>query len=93
MVYKCKYCGHSESSIREKLEWCLKCEDLSLEKIKVDSTEKTTSYGFEHRINCIHGCGKLSFGYASDVNLGNTSRDVVLIYCQECNYEECILTK
>ena len=45
----------------------------------------TKSYGFVHPIVCPN-CGqeKLDSSKASDVNFGDISTDIVIIYCPKC---------
>jgi hypothetical protein len=94
MIYICSKCGHEEIDDNDVIEWCEKCEDLTMEKKKLDVTLETISdYGVKHLVNCPKGCSELVFGHAVDVNFGNIYSDVVIIYCPICKYKEDVFTK
>jgi ssDNA-binding Zn-finger/Zn-ribbon topoisomerase 1 len=54
----------------------------------------TKSYGYEHPTECPN-CGQdseLVASKASDVNFGDISSDIVMIYCPKCRYEEAVFS-
>ncbi len=96
LQYKCDICkSEKEVSFGNILseEWCEHCEAVSFKRVKLDGTLKTKRYGREQNLNCPNGCCELEVGSASDVNFGDISMDVVIVYCPICRYEEDVFTK
>jgi hypothetical protein len=95
--YKCDSCGDiKDVNIKDRMreEYCPVCNEVSCKPIPLDISIKTIRYGREQNLNCVNGCCELVTGHASDVNFGNDiSRDVVIVYCPVCQYEEDIFTK
>mgnify|MGYP000681091998 CR=1 FL=1 len=92
MTYTCKKCGDKTEDTSYE-NYCLICEDFTMEKEELDLTKTKTSFGHEHPVNCPNGCDAMQVGHASDVNFGSISQDVFLIYCPECNYQDTIFTR
>lgn len=90
-MWKCKNCDVTTNSNAYE-GWCLGCEDFTMEKQKLDTEKTKVSFGKEHPVNCPNSCGELEVGHASDVNFGNTTRDIYLIFCPKCNYEDSVFT-
>jgi hypothetical protein len=73
-------------------DWCEKCEELTYKPVKLDTTLTTKRYGREQSLNCPNGCSELASTKASDICFGDISRDVVIVYCPICKYEEDCFT-
>lgn len=51
--------------------------------------ETVTSYGITYSKNCpVCLTGELNASKASDVNFGDISTDIILIYCPKCKHIE-----